>query len=280
MQTRRDIIRGGLGLAGIIAAGKAPAAVVKSMLSTRKEIAAGSGDEPLSAKSYIQDGLVAMWDGIENAGWGVHDANATVWKDLSGNGYDANIVSDFTNGHWENDCWNNFTTTNTSSRRGFIVPIEVMTLIAASYNAHTFQFVLQRINISYLQNSFWGSPAENQKFEFTGSGLRLGYWGKQTKDNTATNAILKTTDRHVYSILATPFSLNVYLDTTVANSFTPVVAENFPSPAPTALIRQGSASRAMPFQGRIINIRLYSRALTADEIAANYAVDKARFNLD
>jgi hypothetical protein len=26
-------------------------------------------------------------------------------------------------------------------------------------------------------------------------------------------------------------------------------------------------------------VRLYSRALTADEIAANYAVDKARFNL-
>ena len=26
-------------------------------------------------------------------------------------------------------------------------------------------------------------------------------------------------------------------------------------------------------------IRLYSRALTADEIAANYAIDKARFNL-
>ena len=27
------------------------------------------------------------------------------------------------------------------------------------------------------------------------------------------------------------------------------------------------------------NIRLYSRALTADEIAANYAIDKARFNI-
>lgn len=35
-----------------------------------------------TAKDYVQDGLVAMWDGIENAGWGVHDSNATVWKDL------------------------------------------------------------------------------------------------------------------------------------------------------------------------------------------------------
>ena len=27
------------------------------------------------------------------------------------------------------------------------------------------------------------------------------------------------------------------------------------------------------------SLRVYSRALTADEVAANYAVDKARFNL-
>jgi hypothetical protein len=33
------------------------------------------------------------------------------------------------------------------------------------------------------------------------------------------------------------------------------------------------------YSGLIHSVRLYSRALTADEIAANYAVDKARFNL-
>ena len=42
----------------------------------------------ITAKSYVQDGLIAMWDGIENAGWGVHDMNATMWKDLTGNGRD------------------------------------------------------------------------------------------------------------------------------------------------------------------------------------------------
>ena len=37
-----------------------------------------------TARDYIQDGLVAMWDGIENAGWGKHDENATNWVDLVG----------------------------------------------------------------------------------------------------------------------------------------------------------------------------------------------------
>ena len=34
--------------------------------------------------SYVADGLVAQWDGIDNAGRGQHDAAATVWKDLAG----------------------------------------------------------------------------------------------------------------------------------------------------------------------------------------------------
>ena len=38
--------------------------------------------------AYITNGLVGLWDGIENAGEGLHDAAATVWKDLSGNAGD------------------------------------------------------------------------------------------------------------------------------------------------------------------------------------------------
>ena len=37
-----------------------------------------------TARDYVQDGLVAMWDGIENAGYGIHDTNATTWKNLIG----------------------------------------------------------------------------------------------------------------------------------------------------------------------------------------------------
>ena len=35
-----------------------------------------------SASQYVQDGLLACWDGFENAGADAHDASATVWKDL------------------------------------------------------------------------------------------------------------------------------------------------------------------------------------------------------
>ena len=38
----------------------------------------------VTAKSYIQGGLVSHWDGIENAGYGLHDDTTNVWTDLKG----------------------------------------------------------------------------------------------------------------------------------------------------------------------------------------------------
>lgn len=41
------------------------------------------GEMPTAA-DYIQDGLIAMWDAIENVGWGRHDSYTLVWRDLVG----------------------------------------------------------------------------------------------------------------------------------------------------------------------------------------------------
>lgn len=79
MTSRRDVIKVGIGLAGIIAAGKAPAVVVRSMLGVggAKYITTGGDDFP-----YVKNGLIAMWDGEWNAvaenGSLYHDPNATV----------------------------------------------------------------------------------------------------------------------------------------------------------------------------------------------------------
>lgn len=57
----------------------------------------------LSARHYVQDGLVLHFDGIENAGAeAVHDALAVEWKDLSPNGNHAQFkkISEDTTGAW------------------------------------------------------------------------------------------------------------------------------------------------------------------------------------
>lgn len=38
-----------------------------------------------TSKDYIQTGLIAQWDGIENAGYNKHNHDITQWKDLVGN---------------------------------------------------------------------------------------------------------------------------------------------------------------------------------------------------
>ena len=51
-------------------------------------VAAQTGKaDGIAASLYVQSGLVACWDGIENAGAGVHNPAATVWKDIVG-GYE------------------------------------------------------------------------------------------------------------------------------------------------------------------------------------------------
>ena len=70
------------------------------------KIGADRKETPLMCNSYVKDGLVAMWDGTENAGWGTHDASATTWKDLIG-------TDDFTvtaNAHWSDNGIDNFAT--------------------------------------------------------------------------------------------------------------------------------------------------------------------------
>ena len=37
-----------------------------------------------TSASYVQDGLIAQWDAIDNEGTGTHNPAATVWKDLAG----------------------------------------------------------------------------------------------------------------------------------------------------------------------------------------------------
>ena len=53
-----------------------------------------------TAADYVQDGLIALWDGIENVDWGQHDGTSLSWVDLTGNHSSYRIASTM---HWEAD---------------------------------------------------------------------------------------------------------------------------------------------------------------------------------
>ena len=53
------------------------------ILANRESFAVHSRGTP-TARDYVQNGLVAMWDGIENAGWGQHSDSPIMRELVSG----------------------------------------------------------------------------------------------------------------------------------------------------------------------------------------------------
>ena len=76
----------------------------------------------LTSRSYVQDGLIAQYDGINNVGHDLaHDPNAATWVDLTGNGNNGTVNTAVT---WGEKGWVNSTTN--------IQPVTVGTGLAAA----------------------------------------------------------------------------------------------------------------------------------------------------
>ena len=232
-----------------------------------------SGKRTPTAKDYVQDGLVAMWDGIENAGWGTHDDTTTTWKDLAGN---RDLT--YTQGTIINP--DNAQCTSYSSsiayRSGNIPAVTmefVFKLDDAQTSASCFVLLNRQNTVRY-----------NGQF-----GFNYGYFGNlyfETLGNIRRCGVpFDITDRTIHSISAAWGNGN-YSPATSGN--VDGVSRLVTNLAGTG--RDGDANFIVgglaPFQpyaygmkGRVYSVRFYSRALTAGEIARNYNIDKARFGL-
>lgn len=223
-----------------------------------------------TAKSYVQDGLIAMWDGIENAGWGVHDA-ATTWKDLSGNDYDLVIQ----NGVWQGNSLfcNNVELAAKRDNTPSIVhgaTFEACVNITATGNGGCVFYPGERARGIFLSNS--------------------SYIGE-----TGISLIDTIVDGRVNNYYLVPRGVDVTLTAVYAaggfscfvNGEAVTMAGTFKTLAGTGSNRGdncvvGSAqlnNAQHKIKGNVYRIGIYSRVLTAAEVAANYAIDKERFKL-
>jgi hypothetical protein len=247
--------------------------------------AAGKG---LSAKDYVQDGLVAMWDGIENAGWGVHDASATVWKDLVG-GMD--VVSDtpLADGvrHWESDAF----VFDAIQGEGLVgVPnnelkdaIEncVLTVDSAFYTNGTGSnntCILQVSNGALVDGLLFATVNS------TGidSGISDGWAVSRARVVFGNNWGFNNKKIYAfYKCNGNVGELLVNCDgmTSNTNTLSPPVSQGQLANSLYLGSYSWPAGRKRVFMGGIHSVRIYNRALTAEEIAHNYSIDKARFGL-
>ena len=225
------------------------------ILAARTGEWAKSGSGVHTARDYVHDGLVAMLDGIENAGWGVHDPNATTWTELIG-GKTFNLSSGIEFG---DDCAR--TTSDFSGVRWASTPDKEYQHLTAVFNTSSteIQFVILRLRT----RSCIGA---------SGSSFGIGLRQAIPANNIVGNRFSISAN---YETASSPTADSAYVNG-VENTNRSYV--NYANPTSGGLAI-GGGYNSMPFFGEIFNIRLYSRALSADEIVANYAIDKERFNL-
>lgn len=224
---------------------------------------------------YVQHGLYYQLDGIENAGRGVHSATATTWTDLSGNGRDASFINGKT---WLDNAV--YLYGKTSDNMAKIVGLPSMT-------AFTFEIVCRmdaKDNYARMYDSeAYGAGAKRFASLF-GTVRYPSAMSFLFADNGDQNYNLVPVSTSARSYAVTPnvsgssYSARVcvngaFVQSGAAKSASGVSAATYIDVAN----RSNSPNRG--FDGAVYAIRCYNRILTDAEIAANYAVDKARFNL-
>ncbi len=226
-----------------------------------------------TAKDYVQNGLVSMWDGIENAGWGTHDDNLRL-IDLLQNGYEMPV---------ETIESNHGTVRGISKYRMARITDAVRSVEVVCAVTGTYKPASGRIWTTYCEGSTQYTDVTRY------AGLAVG--GVSEYPDRVTLGTLYPNieggfleDAFPAALYGTSFSVSfssntnksdIYLNGTYtlqSNVHISETQQNLYFNGQYGLTSYG-------FNGSIYSFRLYSHTLTASEIATNYAIDKLRFNL-
>lgn len=238
-----------------------------------------SGKAEISAKSYVQNGLVAMWDGIENAGWGVHDGSFVGMRNLTGYGCDLDNPS--------NAIMSNDGLATASGATAFKVKStesaeKIIARFINAAKAYTFEIV---------GRGFAKNNGVEQSVTVGITGHRMTFWKTSAYGLGSINV-----DGGSYFFAPGGWITNGSLGEGFA-SHSRVCTKTMYRTYINAILKQTSDSSGASFsytteiytRGRVMEfnscekihrISIYDRALTAEETAHNYEIDKARFNLE
>ena len=225
--------------------------------------------------AYVTDGLVLRYDAIDNAGDGVHMDAPTVWKDLSGNGYDLTLPASGVTVGADTIAFNNAgnsvsgisclaDTVNTTN-----LTLEVVCATGEFSPSASAHWVAgnPRIILYFrqpgAQGMFGGCYYDGSKRQFAGFPVRCCEW----------NSMQFIQRFHTYSLMTASSGGSIAVDgssfATLQSPFTNV------SSTPDNTLWIGGDGILC----KIKSVRLYSRHLTETEVAQNAAEDEMRFSI-
>ena len=228
---------------------------------------------------YVQDGLVHLWDGINNTGEG-HDSEATVWADLIGD-YPINKTNPgstwlsnalYFNPQTKSDlqAW-----TGTGSIKNTTMTIEMVIEPGTNEAFPTGRAACVGSFVGYGKTAhrrFGTSPGDTSVGVFCNESTKgfcttgfEGCLGVRSIVGTYTTTS-KADSIYVNGVKKTKNATHTYSDDKTRDY---VILGGY----------DYAGTATYPYLGKIYSVRIYNRVLTADEIAQNYAVDVARFGL-
>jgi len=253
----------------------------------------GSVRAELSSADYVQNGLRAQWDGIDNTlqnGVRSHSNSPAVWSDLTGNGHDIPFLPDFVevdsdsmlskairglsdptaiNASKNDLCptLDEITGVNALERNQSMT-IEIVSKREGGWiytdNYGNLQTVLAtpRGSVGYRQNNdngyYWAGPLD-------GSSIHYADWNVPGK---------LVTDLHTISAVEFLNNNFGYMDGVGTGKFTSgEVLSSWATAKPAPYTFFGNLRADI----RIYAIRVYNRVLTPDEFARNARLDRIRF---
>lgn len=263
-------------------------------LAIRGAMMGASGGVP-TARDYVQDGLIVLYDAIENSGWGVHLNNVSSWINLAGNAMSEMMLS----GEYEiqQNCVRlNWSAVNSRSSNG--IGYATASLPSGKRN---FECCVSDCKANFVSESnrlaqWITGPKEMPSFELSSSN-KLIFGGQQFNvySPSVDNVIEYREDRHPgCRIMETGmFTFGTFTTDNLNEIIFFNNAKIFNRDTSQMKIAMGcvdefrgnveffnrSSDFMRPMNAKVHCIRVYSRPLTPSEIAANYDIDKARFGI-
>lgn len=261
-------------------------------LSMLAAATAAEARDALTVDDYPQAGLYAHWDAILNSkagGQRVHNGAANVWSDLTGR-FDLTYTASgspnwsdngYVSGKSVAACMVNSNSTfwtglgGTWTIQAYVVPTEDW-IAAQSYSGICGYHSTTDKNVSGLlfgQYSDWVKQVEI--YTHGNGGKREGFaLSKSDAAQLVGKPVLLT-------LVASPATFRFYLNDKLQYEFAATSATDTTLNAPR--FQLGAAYDAFTadnvFNGSIHSVRVYSRALTTEEILHSYGIDRVRFGI-
>ena len=223
-------------------------------------VTSASGDT-YTSEGYLQDGLVAQWDAINNTGAGYHVPDATTWKDIAGGGYDLSLMA---GGSW--------TAAGTS-----------LTVNKGSAKGNTAAPAYKTIEVVYKMTDksgriLFNSGSDTKHFVLFNDNGTKGFFDGSNRN---TPYVAWTYDATAIRSMAATYSDDVIVNAVYKDGVSPNagnITSNWGTGDGKIMIGDRAvAGTTYAWSGEVYTIRLYDKALTPEQIAANHAVDVARF---